>query len=38
VLYPALAVHAQEKKILNSLSMEFVLIPAGMFVMGSPLG
>jgi formylglycine-generating enzyme required for sulfatase activity len=37
VLYPALAVHAQEKKILNSLGMEFVLIPAGMFVMGSPL-
>jgi sulfatase modifying factor 1 len=37
VFYPAPAIHAQEKKVLNSLGMEFVLIPAGMFIMGSPL-
>jgi formylglycine-generating enzyme required for sulfatase activity len=28
---------AQEKTLVNTLDMEFVLIPAGMFVMGSPL-
>jgi len=29
--------YAQEKKVVNSLGMEFVLIPAGMFIMGSPI-
>ena len=37
VFYPALAVYAQEKKMVNSVGMEFVLIPAGMFIMGSPI-
>ena len=35
---PAVTGHAQEKKIVNSLGMAFVLIPAGMFTMGSPIG
>lgn len=34
---PATAGYAQEKKMVNSLGMEFVLIPAGMFMMGSPI-
>jgi formylglycine-generating enzyme required for sulfatase activity len=37
VFFPAWASHAQEQKVRNSLGMEFVLIPAGMFIMGSPL-
>ncbi len=37
VVFPEAACHAQEKKRVNSLGMEFVLIPAGMFVMGSPI-
>lgn len=37
VLLPACVGHAQEQKVHNSLGMEFVLIPAGMFIMGSPL-
>ena len=35
-LYPLLA-HSFEKAFTNSLGMEFVLIPAGTFVMGSPV-
>jgi formylglycine-generating enzyme len=35
-LDPAVAAHAQEKQIVNSLGMTFVLIPAGTFTMGSP--
>ncbi len=34
---PAVAGYAQEKKVVNSLGMEFVLIPAGTFIMGSPI-
>ncbi len=34
---PATAGHAQEKKVVNSLGMEFILIPAGAFIMGSPI-
>jgi formylglycine-generating enzyme required for sulfatase activity len=34
---PAWTVCAQEQKVVNSLGMEFVLIPSGMFVMGSPI-
>ena len=34
---PAVASDAQEKKVVNSLGMEFVLIPAGTFIMGSPI-
>jgi len=37
VFYPALPICAQEKTVVNSLGMEFVLIPAGMSVMGSPI-
>ena len=37
VYHPAAEGQAQEKKMVNSLGMEFVLIPAGMFVMGSPI-
>ncbi len=37
VFYPAVMGYAQEKKVVNSLGMEFVLIPAGMFIMGSPI-
>ncbi|WP_167528005.1 formylglycine-generating enzyme family protein [Desulfosarcina alkanivorans] len=37
VFFPAWAGHAQEQKVHNSLGMEFVLVPAGMFLMGSPL-
>ena len=32
-----LSIFASEKTVTNSLGMEFVLIPAGSFVMGSPL-
>ena len=37
VFYPALPICAQEKTVVNSLGMEFVLIPAGMSVMGSSI-
>lgn len=37
LLFPALA-FSQEKKFRNSLGMEFILIPAGSFLMGSPPG
>ncbi|MBC2712410.1 MAG: formylglycine-generating enzyme family protein [Desulfosarcina sp.] len=37
MLQLAVAGYAQEKKAVNSLGMEFVLIPAGMFIMGSPI-
>ena len=37
VFHPAVAGYAQEKKVVNSVGMEFVLIPAGMFIMGSPI-
>lgn len=36
VLLPAATGYAQEKKRVNALGMEFVLIPAGTFIMGSP--
>lgn len=35
-LWPAAPAQAQEKRIVNSLGMTFVLIPAGTFMMGSP--
>jgi formylglycine-generating enzyme required for sulfatase activity len=34
---PAAMSHAQEQKVVNALGMEFVLIPAGTFIMGSPV-
>ena len=34
---PAMATGAPEKTVTNAIGMEFVLIPAGMFIMGSPL-
>jgi formylglycine-generating enzyme required for sulfatase activity len=37
VFDPAVTGHAQEKEIVNSLGMAFVLIPAGTFMMGSPM-
>ena len=36
-LHPAATGHAQEKRVVNSVGMTFVLIPTGMFVMGSPI-
>ncbi len=36
--YPAMAADAPEKTRVNAIGMEFVLIPAGTFIMGSPLG
>jgi len=36
-LHPAAVLSAQEKEVVNALGMTFVLIPAGTFVMGSPL-
>ena len=35
--HPAAAADTQLKRVVNAIGMEFVLIPAGMFVMGSPL-
>jgi formylglycine-generating enzyme required for sulfatase activity len=34
--WPAATSHALEQKVVNGLGMEFVLIPAGTFIMGSP--
>jgi formylglycine-generating enzyme required for sulfatase activity len=34
---PAMAATPRKRRCVNSLGMEFVLIPAGMFIMGSPL-
>ena len=36
-LHPTAVGYAQEKSVVNSLGMTFVLIPTGMFVMGSPI-
>lgn len=35
-LQPAEVLFAQDKEVVNAIGMTFVLIPAGMFVMGSP--
>lgn len=37
VIHSAGASQAMDKKVVNDLGMEFVLIPAGTFVMGSPI-
>lgn len=37
VFHPPVAGYAQEKKVANALGMAFVLIPAGVFIMGSPI-
>jgi formylglycine-generating enzyme required for sulfatase activity len=36
-LQPAMAAGTPEKTMVNAIGMEFMLIPAGMFIMGSPL-
>ena len=37
MFYPTAVVHANKKKVFNSVGMQFVLIPAGTFNMGSPI-
>ena len=37
LLQPAMAAGEPERTVINSIGMEFILIPAGTFIMGSPL-
>ncbi len=37
VFFTAGAIGAEEQRLTNTVGMEFVLIPAGMFIMGSPI-